>query len=67
VQDKFEDEDEEPPPIRLVVAEGGEDVTIKVWGLGFGGFRFQGLEGGEGREDVTITVGDDGVGGDEGF
>lgn len=30
VQDKFEDADNEPPPIRLVVAEGGEDVTIKV-------------------------------------
>ncbi|GFH07623.1 protein-serine/threonine kinase [Haematococcus lacustris] len=32
VQDKFEhaDVDSDPPPIRLVVAEGGEDVTIKV-------------------------------------
>jgi pyruvate dehydrogenase kinase 2/3/4 len=32
VQDRFDDGEEEPPPIRLVVAEGGEDVTIKVWG-----------------------------------
>lgn len=34
VQDRFEGQDDdgvvEPPPIRLVVAEGGEDVTIKV-------------------------------------
>jgi len=31
VQDRFDGEDDmEPPPIRLVVAEGGEDVTIKV-------------------------------------
>uniref|UniRef100_A0A7S0WY09 Protein-serine/threonine kinase n=1 Tax=Chlamydomonas leiostraca TaxID=1034604 RepID=A0A7S0WY09_9CHLO len=30
MQDKYEDDDVEPPPIRLVVAEGGEDVTIKV-------------------------------------
>eukprot|EP00798_Chlamydomonas_sp_ICE-L_P031808 gene31808-7007_t len=31
VQDRFDDDmDDEPPPIRVVVAEGGEDVTIKV-------------------------------------
>lgn len=30
VHDRFEDADDEPPPIRLVVAEGEEDVTIKV-------------------------------------
>ena len=30
VQDRFDDGEEEPPPIRLVVAEGGEDITIKV-------------------------------------
>jgi hypothetical protein len=39
VQDRFDDGEEEPPPIRLVVAEGGEDVTIKV-GVG-GGARKQ--------------------------
>jgi pyruvate dehydrogenase kinase 2/3/4 len=37
VQDRYEGADDdgtvEPPPIRLVVAEGVEDVTIKVgWG-----------------------------------
>ena len=30
VHDRFEDSDNEPPPIRLVVAEGEEDITIKV-------------------------------------
>ena len=30
VYDRFEDADEDPPPIRLVVAEGEEDITIKV-------------------------------------
>ena len=30
VQDRFEDADHDPPPIRVVVAEGNEDVTIKV-------------------------------------
>lgn len=30
VNDRFEDSIEEVPPVRLVVAEGGEDVTIKV-------------------------------------
>lgn len=34
VHDRFEDADDEPPPIRLVVAEGEEDVTIKVRGAG---------------------------------
>lgn len=30
VQDRFADSDDPAPPIRLVVAEGGEDVTLKV-------------------------------------
>lgn len=30
VNDKFDDLDVEPPPIRLVIAEGEEDITIKV-------------------------------------
>jgi pyruvate dehydrogenase kinase 2/3/4 len=30
VQERFEDTDSEPPPIRVVVADGLEDVTIKV-------------------------------------
>lgn len=30
VNDKYEDSDDEPPPIRLVIADGEEDVTIKV-------------------------------------
>ena len=30
VNDRFEDADNEPPPVRVVVAEGDEDVTIKV-------------------------------------
>lgn len=42
VQDRFEDSDEEPPPIRVVVAEGGEDVTIKVSDEG-GGIPRSGL------------------------
>ncbi|KAI8474219.1 MAG: mitochondrial branched-chain alpha-ketoacid dehydrogenase kinase-domain-containing protein [Monoraphidium minutum] len=42
VQDRFDDGEEEPPPIRLVVAEGGEDVTIKVSDEG-GGIRRSGL------------------------
>lgn len=42
VQDRFEDADDEPPPIRLVVAEGGEDVTIKVSDEG-GGIRRSGM------------------------
>ena len=44
VHDRFEDADDDPPPIRLVVAEGEEDITIKVgegesvrvWGGGWG-------------------------------
>ncbi|MEW5307422.1 MAG: hypothetical protein WDW36_009820 [Sanguina aurantia] len=42
VQDRFEDSDREPPPIRLVIAEGGEDVTIKVSDEG-GGIARSGL------------------------
>lgn len=42
VQDRFEDADDDPPPIRLVVAEGGEDVTIKVSDEG-GGIRRSGM------------------------
>jgi hypothetical protein len=30
VNDRFEDADVEPPPVRVVVAEGDEDVTIKA-------------------------------------
>lgn len=30
VQERFDDADVEPPPIRVVVADGLEDVTIKV-------------------------------------
>jgi hypothetical protein len=30
VQERFEDATHEPPPIRVVVADGIEDVTIKV-------------------------------------
>ena len=30
VNDRFEDADFEPPPVRVVVAEGDEDVTIKA-------------------------------------
>jgi len=30
VNDRYQDSDDPPPPIRVVVAEGGEDVTIKV-------------------------------------
>ena len=42
MQDRFEDGEDEPPPIRLVVAEGGEDVTIKVSDEG-GGIPRSGL------------------------
>jgi signal transduction histidine kinase len=42
VQDRFDSGDDEPPPIRLVVAEGGEDVTIKVSDEG-GGIPRSGL------------------------
>ncbi|KAH7285761.1 hypothetical protein KP509_33G044600 [Ceratopteris richardii] len=30
VQERFEDNDQEPPPIRVIVADGIEDVTIKI-------------------------------------
>ena len=30
VNDRYEDAEEEPPPVRVVVAEGAEDVCIKV-------------------------------------
>lgn len=30
VQERFQDADHESPPIRVVVADGVEDVTIKV-------------------------------------
>ena len=30
VNDRFEDSDDIPPPVRVIVAEGDEDVTIKV-------------------------------------
>lgn len=42
VEDKFQDRLEASPPIRLVVAEGGEDVTIKVSDEG-GGIPRSGL------------------------
>jgi hypothetical protein len=32
VQDRFDGSDDDPPPIRLVVAEGVEDVALKVRG-----------------------------------
>ncbi len=34
VYDRFDDADDDPPPIRLVVAEGEEDITIKVRAAG---------------------------------
>lgn len=42
VYDRYEDADDEPPPIRLVVAEGEEDITIKVSDEG-GGIARSGL------------------------
>ncbi|CAG9463186.1 unnamed protein product [Pedinophyceae sp. YPF-701] len=42
VQDRFEDADFDPPPIRVVVAEGSEDITIKVSDEG-GGIPRSGL------------------------
>lgn len=30
VNDRFEDADFEPPPVRVIIAKGGEDVAIKV-------------------------------------
>lgn len=42
VEDRFQDSLDESPPIRLVVAEGGEDITIKVSDEG-GGIARSGL------------------------
>ncbi|GIL57981.1 hypothetical protein Vafri_13181 [Volvox africanus] len=42
VQDRFAESDDPAPPIRLVVAEGGEDVTLKVSDEG-GGIPRSGL------------------------
>ena len=42
VSDKYADSDVTPPPIRIVIAEGAEDVTIKVSDEG-GGIRRSGL------------------------
>ncbi|KAK9829227.1 hypothetical protein WJX72_004611 [[Myrmecia] bisecta] len=42
VNDRYDDLDAEPPPVRLVVAEGDEDVTIKVSDEG-GGIPRSGL------------------------
>ncbi|GIL78201.1 hypothetical protein Vretimale_7587 [Volvox reticuliferus] len=42
VQDRFTESDDPAPPIRLVVAEGGEDVTLKVSDEG-GGIPRSGL------------------------
>lgn len=42
VYDKYEDSDHEPPPIRVVVAEGEEDITIKCSDEG-GGIPRSGL------------------------
>lgn len=42
VTDRFEEADGEPPPVRLVVAEGDEDVTLKVSDEG-GGIPRSGL------------------------
>jgi hypothetical protein len=38
VYDRFEDASHDPPPIRLVIAEGEEDITIKVRGWLAGGW-----------------------------
>jgi len=42
VNDRFEEADGDPPPVRLVVAEGDEDVTLKVSDEG-GGIPRSGL------------------------
>mmetsp|Transcript_21064 Transcript_21064/g.25291 ORF Transcript_21064/g.25291 Transcript_21064/m.25291 type:complete len:384 (+) Transcript_21064:200-1351(+) len=42
VQDRFQDSDSTPPPVRVIIAEGGEDVTIKVSDEG-GGIPRSGL------------------------
>ena len=42
VNDRYEDAEEEPPPVRVVVAEGAEDVCIKarvLMHLGFFGIK----------------------------
>ena len=44
VNDRFEDSDEEAPPVRVVVAQGGEDVAIKVLPLSTFWPRFQSLK-----------------------
>lgn len=36
VQDRYEDSDTKPPSIRLVIAEGAEDITVKVSDQGGG-------------------------------
>ena len=38
VYDRFEDASHDPPPIRLVIAEGEEDITLKVRGRLAGGW-----------------------------
>ena len=43
VSDKYLDSLDNPPPIRVVVAEGAEDVTIKISDEG-GGIRRSGLQ-----------------------
>ena len=43
VSDKYLDSDQMPPPIRVVIAEGAEDVTIKISDEG-GGIRRSGLQ-----------------------
>lgn len=30
VNDKYEDADDEPPPVKVIVADGEEDIAIKV-------------------------------------
>ena len=42
VQDRFNNSEEEPPPVRLIIAEGGEDVTLKISDEG-GGIPRSGL------------------------
>eukprot|EP00850_Spirogloea_muscicola_P016234 SM000130S27121 [mRNA] locus=s130:362366:364889:+ [translate_table: standard] len=43
VQDRFLDSDQEPPPVRVVVADGSEDVTLKISDEG-GGIPRSGLQ-----------------------
>lgn len=42
VQDRFNNSEQEPPPVRLIIAEGGEDVTLKISDEG-GGIPRSGL------------------------